>query len=411
MATTVQGIAHIWQIGDSPIGSGDAGEVYTVTRLDQPEVLGVLKKPAKIATGGTIQRQAGQIAQEAQALALLDGIPDGKAHPPRLLDQAPEFTRGTANYFIISETARGKALNEILAETLKTSQPFPQRVIMTVLDALFDMFSHAHKTGVMWNDVKLEHIYWDASTETIDVIDWGNAIFIESQGQPTHTRWQDYQQIIDALSSFLQNAAPDLYADLGWDTFKGKTLNASDVSALARQVSYQQQVVDLQLMENKSLMRVVLDQQPSLSGLKEIKVYRNNLMAIGALWAYDEALLYCQKLVEGALADNDIQTAVSATAHTFELFGEVLDCRWQLLREYCRHTDVLTHKAFADLAQNTLNKKWEAVYQIIELVACQAQNLNAMKIGELIKRAEMELTNKTSQNSSTKKRIEKRQSG
>lgn len=70
LANSVQGSLYTWQIGDRPIGSGDAGEVYAVVCLEQPELSGVLKRPARVATAGTIQRQAVQIAQEAHALDL-----------------------------------------------------------------------------------------------------------------------------------------------------------------------------------------------------------------------------------------------------------------------------------------------------------------------------------------------------
>lgn len=387
MAGTVQGIAHIWQVGDAPIGSGDAGEVYSAARLDKPEFVGVLKKPNKVATGGTIQRQARQIAQEAQALSLLNGLPDGKAHPPRLLDQAPEFTKGTANYFIISEIATGEALSTMLAEALKTGEPFPQRVIITVLDALFDLFSRAHKSGVLWNDVKLEHIYWDNEASSVGVIDWGNAIFIDHQEQSTHPRWQDYQQIVETLGIFLQTAAPFLFEELSWDEFTDKSLNASLVSSLARRISYQHEVITMRVMENQSLMRVVLNNPPSVSGLKEIKGYQQNLKEIGAPWSNNEVLQYGQKMVEKALRDGDIQSAIVATAQIFEIFGEDISFSWHLLREYFRDASIITLPSFSELALHTLNKRWNAVKSIASQINNQEYRstiLNAIEKASLL---------------------------
>ena len=121
MAKTVQGKTYQWRLGDAPIGSGDAGEVYAVVCVEQPDLSGVLKKPSRIATGGTIQRQAGQIAQEGLALAQLEGLPECKAHPPQILDEAPEFTHGTANYFIVSETAPGEDMAAMLVRTRQAS--------------------------------------------------------------------------------------------------------------------------------------------------------------------------------------------------------------------------------------------------------------------------------------------------
>lgn len=358
MARIVQGMAHKWQVSDSPIGSGDAGEVYAVARLDEPQATGMMKTPARIATAGTIQRQASQIDQEALALALLDGLPDGKAHPPRLLDQAPGYTKGTGNFFIISETAPGKDLAALLTQTRQTDKPFPRRVIVTVLDALFDMFSRAHKAGILWNDVKLDHIYWHNPTGLVSVIDWGNAIFLDSDNQRTSPRWQDYQQMVDTLGNFLQKSAPDLYTDLGWDEFQGKTLDSPRVSVLARRIAYQQQVISLQVMEHQSLIRLVLSADPSLEGLRRIADYKNVLEKIGAPWQAEDVLTYSQNLVESALAEGDRQVCVSGTALVWDIFDDSLSLSWHLMREFCRHTDILTHPAFADLAKHTLHSAW-----------------------------------------------------
>ena len=113
-----------WQLSDTPIGSGDAGEVYAATCIEQPNLHGVMKTPGRIATTGTIQRQAGQIAQERRALARLNGLPRGKVHPPRLLDEAQAYTQGTANYFIISETAPGENFASMLARSRQMGKSF-----------------------------------------------------------------------------------------------------------------------------------------------------------------------------------------------------------------------------------------------------------------------------------------------
>jgi hypothetical protein len=372
LAQTVQGIAHTWQVSDTPIGSGDAGEVYVVTCLDQPDLAGMMKKPARIATGGTIQRQAGQIAREAQALARLNGLPTGKAHPPCLLDQAPEFTLGTANYFIISETALGEDLNSLLSNIRQTGKPFPRRVIMTVLDALFDMFSRAHKAGVLWNDVKLDHIYWHNPTGKIGVIDWGNALFLDSDDRQNPPRWVDYQQMVDTLGDFLKRNAPELYVDLGWEEFHDQTLDSSRVSVLARRISYQQQVIALQMMEYQSLIRVVLSADPSLEGLRKIADYKQILEKIGAPWNQEGVLEYSQSLVEIALTDGDHQASVSATALVWEIFADSLDLPWHLMREYCRYTDILTHTTFPDLAKNTLKSNWSDALWAASTIASQS---------------------------------------
>lgn len=371
MVRTVQGMTYAWQVGDKPIGSGDAGEVYTVTCLDQPNLTGMLKKPARVATVGTLQRQADQIAREAHALIRLEGLPDSKARPPRLLDQAPEYTQGTANFFIISETAPGEDFTSLLMHSRQTGKPFPRRVIISVLDALFDMFSRAHKAGVLWNDVKLDHIYWHNESGLVGVIDWGNALFLEGEQQHGRPRWEDYQQLVDTLGNFLQTSAPELYTDLGWDEFQGQTLDSPRVSILARRISYQQQVIALQVMEFQSLIRVVLSADPSIDGLRKIIEYKHILEKIGASWAHADVLHYCQALIESALAEGDRQSTVSTTTLVWELFDDSLDLPWHLLREYCRHTDILTHSAYPALVKHTLSADWTATLWAASTIANQ----------------------------------------
>jgi serine/threonine protein kinase len=362
LARSLKGKQHTWQVSDEPIGSGDAGEVFQVLCVDQPDLTGMMKKPSRIATGGTIMRQAGQIAQESLALERLDGLPNGKAHPPRLLDEAPDYTQGTGNYFIVSETADGVDMASLLSEARQTGKPFPRRVIITVLDALFDLFSRAHKAGVLWNDVKLDHIYWHNPTGNVVVIDWGNAQFLSGQPgnhQRVMPRWEDYRQLVDTLGSFLQQNAPELYADLGWDEFEGQQLDSSLVSVLARRIAYQQQVISLRVMEYQSLIKVVLSDDPSLVGLERIKQYQQILEQIGAPWHQNEVLSYGQMIVRNALASGEKRSAVSALAIIWDLFGDTLELPWYLTREYFRQIDILNHPGLNQLVRSTFNQNWK----------------------------------------------------
>ena len=360
MAKTVQGKTYQWRLGDAPIGSGDAGEVYAVVCVEQPELSGVLKKPSRIATGGTIQRQAGQIAQEGLALAQLEGLPECKAHPPQILDEAPEFTHGTANYFIVSETAPGEDMAAMLVRTRQEGTPFPRRVILTVLDSLFDLFARAHRSGVLWNDVKLEHIYWDNTSGGVAVIDWGNAQFLNGANDQRRSlpRWEDYRQLVDTLGLFLQQSAPELYDDLGWSEFQSTELDRPRISVLARRIAYQHEVIALRVMEYQSLIRVVLNSDPTLNGLQMIQTYQKVLLRIGAPWEAPQVLGYGQNLVESSLTAGDTQSAVRATTIIWELFGEHLNLAWHLLREYFRNSDILTSTELGPLVSATLHENW-----------------------------------------------------
>jgi hypothetical protein len=369
VARTVQGKQWTWQLGDRPIGSGDAGEVFAVTCLEEPGMTGVLKKPARIATGGTIQRQAGQIAREGRALAELDGLAEGKAHPPRLLDEAPVFTQGTARYFIVSENASGTDLAAMLIETRQKGLPFPRRVIITVLDALFDLFSRAHKTGILWNDVKLDHIFWNNKTGHITIIDWGNALFLNDDsggGNQAGERWEDYRQMIATLGGFLRQTAPELYQDLGWEAFQSSEMNGPVISVLARRIAYQQQVIALKVMEYQALINVVLSTDPTLEGLEKIREYQTILNRIGAPWKQQAVLDYGSTLVDQLITDRQTDSAIRATALVWEMFPEGLGLNWHLIREIFRHPDLLQSPSLSALVNQIMAEHWsEALWILI----------------------------------------------
>ncbi len=377
MVQTILGKQYSWRLGDKPIGSGDAGEVYAVTCVEQPELLGVMKKPARIATGGTIQRQAGQIAQEGLALARLEGLPKCKAHPPQLMDQSPDFTQGTANFFIVSETAAGVDLASMMIQSRQAGKPFPRRVIITVLDALFDLFARAHRIGVLWNDVKLEHIYWHNPSGSVSVIDWGNAQFLSEPNDQRRVlpRWEDYRQMIDTLGGFLLQTAPELYEDLGWSEFQSKELDLPRISILARRIAYQQEVVSLRVMEYQSLIRVVLGSDPSLTGLKSIQTYQQILEQIGAPWESPTVLEYGKNLVEQFIDSGDSHSAIRATTIIWDLFDNTLDLSWHLLREYFRNTDILTHPSLGELTRTTLNENWSQALWTLVSIARELQSV------------------------------------
>jgi hypothetical protein len=245
-------------------------------------------------------------------------------------------------------------------------------VIITVLDALFDLFSRAHKAGVLWNDVKLDHIYWHNPTGQVAVIDWGNAQFLDRDayaGQRALPRWEDYQQLVDTLGAFLKGTAPELYADLGWEEFEGKDLDLPLISVLARRIAYQQELVGLRVMEYQALIQVEISEEPSLKRLQKIVDYQHKLNRIGAPWNSDAVLKYSKSLILDSLAHGERQKAIKATSIIWDLFNEALDLPWHLLREYFRNLDIISHNLLYELANATFNQNWSHAVWILAKIA------------------------------------------
>ena len=267
----------------------------------------------------------------------------------------------------------------MLADSRQTGQPFPRRIIVTVLDALFDLFSRAHKAGVLWNDVKLDHIYWHNLTGQIGVIDWGNALFLDRDDinpRTTPPRWEDYQQMVHTLGGFLIQSAPELYAELGWDEFQNLTLDSPLVSVLARRIAFQQQVVSLRVMEYQSLIRVILTTDPSLEGLQKIQTYQQALIVIGAPWESVQVLDYAKTLIKKAIKTDDLQLAIKVTTIVWALFDETLELPWHLLRAYFNQIELLSHQDLGALITSTLEAQWHEALWVLIKIAHESQSLS-----------------------------------
>ncbi len=70
MARTRQGKAYTWQLDNTPIGSGDAGEVYAARCIEQPD-------PADKTSEGVAAAQPGE--EEIQEVAASNPEPDEDA--------------------------------------------------------------------------------------------------------------------------------------------------------------------------------------------------------------------------------------------------------------------------------------------------------------------------------------------
>ena len=130
------------------------------------------------------------------------------------MDQSPAFEGLGESFFIILEEAPGFDLMSLsrlarsgsLAELpspgnseldfflqqIASSGKLPEPILVRSLLGLIDMLDAIHQVvalddgvqqyGILWNDVKPEHLYWDPSRAGLTVIDWGNGFFLEKDG-------------------------------------------------------------------------------------------------------------------------------------------------------------------------------------------------------------------------------------
>ena len=237
------------------LGEGDAGEVYLVESLLEKRTA-ILKRPVRSAFASDIIRQTTQITTEGKILRAIGSAlrmdEDFSVCVPELIDQSRSGTAYSERLFIIIEKARGfdlatmaKAARQgsldgisVDADTpeekrflqdLAQAGQLPERVVLSALHALLGLFDRVHSRafevdgvqshGILWNDVKAEHLYWDPWRAQLTIIDWGNAQFLERDGTTRDRRFtaiDDYRQLIEEMGRFLDTHTPALRDRIDW---------------------------------------------------------------------------------------------------------------------------------------------------------------------------------------------------
>lgn len=256
----VTGQRNKWELVQK-LGEGDAGEVFLVESLLERHSA-ILKRPRGRAFSTDSMRQASQIRREGLILKSLEGLNLGltsNLHVPVLFDQSMLDSGIGEALFIVIEKASGvdlktmaraarfelgfqdgsfpSTIHQPFLDRLGATGRLPEPVLVRVLAALLDLFERIHFSevidqgskhfGVVWNDVKPEHIYWDLDSATLTLIDWGNAQYLEADGvtqDRRHSCNDDYFQFMLEMGRFLSEVNPDLYARLQWpdDVLPGK---------------------------------------------------------------------------------------------------------------------------------------------------------------------------------------------
>ncbi len=251
------------------LGEGDAGEVYLVESLLEKQPA-ILKRPVRSAFASDVIRQTSQITTEGKILKALSAAlkmdEDFSVGVPDLLDQSKPGTAFSERMFIIIEKARGFDLAflsraaqlgllsgaELQAETpeekrfLQTvaeSGQMPERILLSALNALLGLFERIHQRafdiegleahGILWNDVKAEHLYWDPWRSQLTIIDWGNSQFLERDGATRDRRfsvWEDYRQLFEQMGRFIESSSPGLLGKLGWPA--DRTFEEDDLQSI-----------------------------------------------------------------------------------------------------------------------------------------------------------------------------------
>lgn len=371
---TVAGQKYNWSLIEQ-LGEGDAGEVYLVESLLESQ-LAILKRPRKSSFYSDFLRQAAQIRTEASIYKALKGI----AFPnqptllstPALLDQSLIEAGSGEHFFIVIERAAGfdlKSLGRLthygLINDIKTSlddendffiqklsefKQIPEPILIRSLFLLINLLETIHSAevwndgvkqyGVIWNDIKPEHLYWDPVRVCLTVIDWGNGIFLEADGvtkDRQHSRKDDYYQFIQAMGGFLAEANPDLYDHLEWprEPLPGKEITDSVITLKKRLAFLNKKVLNqLQDLSNteSSLYRT---SRPELEHLSQSDDLQRQSVAFGVMPNFTSVVNFHARVALQLAANANLEVFEQVCDRTAKLPKSSLE-KWELLGEIAR---------------------------------------------------------------------------
>ncbi|MEJ2352744.1 MAG: hypothetical protein P8Y03_23400 [Anaerolineales bacterium] len=352
------------------LGEGDAGEVYLVESLlgGRPAIL---KRPRKSSFSSDTLRQAAQIRTEGLILKALQGISLSRQGAPlttpKLLDQSLAEDGIGERFFIVIERAAGfdlKTLRQIVhfglvdelnistseengffIEKLAESREIPEPILIGSLLSIIDMLDTIHITevwnernkqyGVMWNDVKPEHMYWNPVDARLTVIDWGNGQFLEADGATKdrqHSCIDDYYQFVQEMGAFLAEANPDLYARLRWpeEIIPGNAYSEGvkplkeKLASLHAEVL--KQIKDLRFQESS----LYSTSRPNIDHLFQSDDLQRRLVTFGEMPDFSSAVNFHARVALQMASENDLEAFQAVCDGTAKLATSSSE-KWSLL--------------------------------------------------------------------------------
>lgn len=398
------GELRAWKLLEK-LGEGDAGEVYRVESLIEHKIA-ILKRPRRNGFPSDSIRQAAQIEQEAHILRSLTRIqtPGSYVRAPELLDQSKTGSEYSDRFFIVVSIAKGINLSSLariarfglngdFQKDLYEHQNLPsgnQRIIQYIGETgrissllllracagLIDYLELIHKIevdtpagkayGVLWNDIKPDHIFWEPLTSRFTLIDWGNARFLDADGitkDRLHSRLGDYQQFLSEMGQFLLEVAPDLHRELEWprdftslDVYSAgiMPLKARILACLEEETEKLRQAREV---ESRILQATTFD----LESLNQLQAVQQQILSNNELPDYSGAERYFFNLAAFLVQDNQL----SQTAQLCDLAENVtlIDADTCLLLRRltvaASSTDALRQVLLASLAGDWLTALWD----------------------------------------------------
>jgi len=377
MPRTINGRQFQWQLLEQ-IGKGDAGEVLRV-QAQPGSLTALMKRPVQNASGGTILRQAVQIENEGQILASLNGLDASRnglqVHTPLLLDQSIPGTTQTASLFIVSEEVSGVAISNLLKQRLQEDVSLSHVLVLRVLSGLFLLLERVHERGIAWNDVKMEHIFWDEANGKLSFIDWGNGLFLNAQAfsNGKDPAWLDYQQFISEGNLLLNQIAPELIAELDWPA-SAADLTTEDLTQLQLRTEYLLSSLSMRVVDYQVLFRKQVQSIHNLDELSALLELEDSLESLGVPVEKDASLQAIQQLAIGYAQNKDFAALEGLLALIRQHLPAELGDVWKIAEFLLALKDARQNPIFAELLILVLSADWAGALWLLEGIRERANN-------------------------------------
>ena len=359
-----------WELVEK-LGEGDAGEVYLVEAILKNRQA-ILKRPRQDAFISDILRQASQIQSEASLLKALSKltfpVTGAALVTPALIDQSPAADGSGERFFMVIEKAAGfdlKSLAHIahyglldqfrvsslsvyadFLQGLANLNQLPESLLVRALLAALHLLDTIHtaevwentekRHGLVWNDIKPDHLFWDPQQACLTAIDWGNGFFLDADGTTRdrqHSSMDDYHQFIQAFGEFLSEANPALLERLSWPTdITPGSVFSDGIKPLKERLVARNAEVLAQLQELRTAAQHLYDtSRPDLQDLTRSDELQQQMIAFGELPDSTRALnFYARVALQLASARQfaDFQNLCLRAEKLFTASAE----KWSLLR-------------------------------------------------------------------------------
>lgn len=372
----ITGRRQSWTLVEK-LGEGDAGEVYRVEGLLGREPA-ILKRPHRGGFSTDVLRQAAQIKTESRILKSVETLLSGQTadflRVPAVLDSSPAGSDfGEAMFVVIGqapgidlntlakvarfgrtalpETADSSGAQSFFLENVARQEQIPRLMLLRSLAGVIELFERIHfadltidgaqQNGILWNDVKADHLFWDPVGPALTVIDWGNSQFLDSNGVTADrhsSRLDDYNQFMDEMGRFLSVSAPEVTDLLEWpEAIAPGSAYTDGIRPLKVRI---QSLLDEAMEDLHEARRQEGDfavvRQPRQEHLEELAKVQNRILAAGELPNRRVSLAVYSQRASSLAGQDNLTEFMQVCKQAEELVTESDEAagqKWALLRQ------------------------------------------------------------------------------